>query len=80
MVYGAIAAPDAEGALGLRLVNRLMALGDEGTAWCCPADRMAAFVAPLGYTLARSVTYGALQREHRSPAETRRVPEEDENY
>ncbi|TAK29382.1 MAG: SAM-dependent methyltransferase [Myxococcaceae bacterium] len=80
VVFGAIAVPDAEGPPGLRLVNRLLAMGDEGTAWCCPAHRMAAFVAPLGYTLARSVTYGALQREHRSPAETRRVPEEDENY
>lgn len=80
MVYGAIAAPDSEGPLGLRVVNRLLALGGEGTAWCCPSDQMAAFVAPLGYTLARSVTYGALQREHRSPSETRRVPEEDENY
>jgi methyltransferase (TIGR00027 family) len=80
IVYGAIAAPDTEGSLGLRLVNRLLALGDEGTAWCCPADQMAAFVAPLGFTMARSVTYGALQREHRSPSETRRVPEEDENY
>jgi len=80
VLYGAIAAPDTEGPFGVRLVNRLLALGDEGTAWFCPADRMAAFVAPLGFTMARSVTYGALQRERRSPAETRRVPEEDENY
>jgi len=80
VLYGAIAAPDADGDLRLRLVNHLLRKGGEGTSWCCPAGRMPTFLAPLGFRLERCVTYRALQRQYRSPEETRRVPEEDENY
>lgn len=80
VLYGAIAAPDASGDLRLRVVNYLLSKGDEGTFWYCPADGMPAFLAPLGFRQERCVTYRALQRQYRSPEETRRIPAEDENY
>lgn len=79
-VFGAIAAPDEEGGLMLRLTNGLLKRSSEGTKWYCPMPAMPEFMSRLGYAITEHISYKNLQRLYRKEDEISQAPEEDENY
>lgn len=80
IIYGAIAAPDADAGNLIRMTSALLGRGSEQTKWHCSAEGMTEFMARLGYKVKESITYKTLQRGYRKEREIGQVPEQDENY
>lgn len=80
ILYGAIAAPDAEAGNLTRITSALLRRGSEETKWHCRTEGMTDFMAQLGYNVKEFVNYKDLQRSYRKEEELAQVPEQDENY
>jgi len=79
IIFGAMAVPDDMNNWRVRAVNFLLG-GRENTDWHCQSRDMPEFMAALGYSLKSWMPYKKLQAFYRPVAETRSLPEEDENY
>ena len=80
VVFGAMAAPDNDGNLCLRITSSLLQRGGEATKWHCSSASMPAFLSGLGYRIRETITYKKLQNLYRGDMEIKAVPDEDENY